>query len=320
MSKRGRWGGAPGEGGGAMYLRQIKVFCAIVEEGSFRRASDLLGLSQPSVSQHIAALEKRHGVKLFKRSGRGVVPTPEGRALYMLGSELLKLSEAIPGTFRDMQTLRSGSLSIGAGHHFVEGILPAVIDDFRAEFPEITLSVRTGTPDVLMGALKDGDIEFALIGNSLGVSHDPDLTVRPLGLEPLVLVVPRTHPWEDREIGPAELKDGAFVHYTDNHPLALLLEDYFLRHQVGAQFGLKVDSISMALQLVALGEYVTIAGKSSVSHALMREKLGTATLEGLSGIRWEMQLVYRHALGLSFAGWEMERRIERMARRFLREV
>lgn len=300
-----------------MYLRQIRVFCSIIEEGSFRRASDLLGLSQPSVSQHIAALEKRHGVKLFRRSGRGVVPTPEGRALYTLGSELLKLSEAIPGTFRDMQTLRSGSLSLGASHHFVEGILPAVIDDFRAAFPEITLSVRTGNPDALIAALKDGDIEFALIGKSL---HDSDLAVRLLGREPLILVVPKMHPWEDREIDPAELKDCPLVRYTDNHPLALLLEDYFLRRQVNAQFGLKVDSVHMALHLVALGEYVTIAGESSISHSLIREKLGTATLEGLNEVRWEMQLVYRRSLGLSFAGWEMERRIERIARRFLSEV
>lgn len=299
-----------------MYLRQIKLFCTIIEEGSFRRAADLLGLSQPSVSQHIAALEKRHGVKLFKRSGRGVVPTPEGRALYTLGSELLKLSEAIPGTFRDMQALRSGSLSIGASHHFVEGILPAVIDDFRSEFPQITLSVKTGNPDMLIEALKNGDIEFALTGKSLGVSHDPDLTVRLLGLESLILVVPKTHPWEDREIDPAELKNCSFVHYTDNHPLALLLEDYFLRHQVRAQFGLKVDSTHTALQLVALGEYVTIAGKSSISDAMTRERLGTAALEGLSGIRWEMQLVYRQSMGLSFAGWEMVRHIEKIAAEF----
>lgn len=303
-----------------MYLRQIKVFCSIIEEGSFRRASDLLDLSQPSVSQHIAALEKRYGVKLFRRSGRGVVPTPEGRALYTLGSELLKLSDAIPGTFRDMQTLRCGSLSLGASHHFVEGILPAVINDFRTDFPEITLSVRTGNPDALIAALKDGAIEFAMIGKSLGVSHDPDLTVRLLGREPLILVVPKMHPWEGREIDPAGMMDCPLVRYTDNHPLALLLEDYFLRRQVNAQFGLKVDSVHTALHLVALGEYVAIVGESSISNALIREKLGTATLEGLNEVRWEMQLVYRRSLGLSFAGWEMERRIERIARRFLREV
>ena len=61
---------------------------------------------------------------------------------------------------------------------------------------------------------------------------------------------------------------------------------------------------------------MTIAGKSSISDAMTRERLGTAALEGLSGIRWEMQLVYRQSMGLSFAGWEMVRRIEKIAAEF----
>ena len=296
-----------------MYLRQIRVFCAIVEEGSFRRASDLLDLSQPSVSQHIAALEKSYNVKLFRRSGRGVALTPEGRALYTLGRELVKLGDSIPDTFREMQALQHGTLSLGASHHVAESILPAVIDDFRASFPQISLSVRTGNPDPLISLLKSGDIELALIGKTLGVSHDSDLTVRTLGQEELVLVVPREHPWEGRPVDPAALREASLLRYTDDHPLALILEDYLLRHQVTADSGLKVDSVHMALRMVALGEYVAIAGRSALLNAFSAERLGTATPEGLEELHWEIQMVYRRSMGLSFAGWEMERRLEKTA-------
>lgn len=296
-----------------MYLKQIRVFCTIVEEGSFRRASDVLELSQPSVSQQIAALEKNYNVKLFERSGRGVVLTPEGRALYTLGRELTKLSDAIPATFRDMQAMQHGSLSIGASHHVAESILPAVIDDFRNAFPHIDLSVRTGNPAVLLSLLKSGVIELAMIGKTMGVSLDPDLTVRTLGLEPLVLVVPKAHPWEGRSIEPSALRESRLLRYTDDHPLALILEDYLLRHQVTEKFGLEVDSVHMALRMVAFGEYVAIVGDSVLSTALGTEKLSTANLEGLEEVRWEIQLIYNRLMGLSFAGWEMERRLEKAA-------
>ncbi len=296
-----------------MHLRQMRVFCAIVEEGSFRRASDLLELSQPSVSQHIAALEKNYNVKLFRRSGRGVILTPEGRALYTLGRELLKLDDSIPATFRDMQALQHGSLSLGASHHVAESILPPVLDDFRASFPQISLSIRTGNPATLLSFLKSGVIELALIGKALGVTHDPDLTVRPLGEEELVLVVPGAHPWEGRPVDPAALREAGLLRYTDDHPLALILEDYLLRHQVTADCGLMVDSVHMALRLVALGEYMAIAGRSALSGAFGSGKLGTAVLKGLDEVPWEIQMVYRRSMGLSFAGWEMERRLEKAA-------
>ena len=296
-----------------MYLRQIKVFCTIVEEGSFRRASDVLGLSQPSVSQHVAALEKNYNVKFFKRSGRGVMLTPEGRALYTLGRELVKLSDSIPLTFRDMQALQHGSLSIGASHHVAESILPEVADDFRTSFPRIDLSIRTGNPATLLSFLKEGTIELIMIGKALGVLNDPDLTVRSLGLEPLVLAVPKAHPWEDRSIDPAALRESFLLRYTDDHPLALILEDYLLRHQVTTDLGFKVDSVHMALRMVEFGEYIAIVGRSALSNTLAHKMLGTAVLEGLHEVRWEMQLVYRRSMGLSFAGWEMLRRLEKTA-------
>ncbi|WP_414631815.1 LysR family transcriptional regulator, partial [Aminobacterium sp. UBA5277] len=59
-----------------MTLNQLRVFCATVEEGSFRRAGEKLFLSQPSVSQYIAALEKNYDVKLFNRRGRSFAVTP----------------------------------------------------------------------------------------------------------------------------------------------------------------------------------------------------------------------------------------------------
>ena len=117
-----------------MNLHQLRIFCTIVEEGSFRQAADRLFLSQPSVSQQVAALERSFEVRLFERRGRSITLTPEGRALHVLASELLRQADEIPSRFSDMRALRSGRLEMGvspfAGHH----ILPGTLASFRREF------------------------------------------------------------------------------------------------------------------------------------------------------------------------------------------
>ena len=118
-----------------MNLHQLRIFCAVVEEGSFRQAAEKLFLSQPSVSQHVASLEKDHSIRLFERKGRTISLTPEGRALYVLASDLLRQADEIPARFRDMQALRSGRLETGvspfAGYYILPRPWPISVPLFR---------------------------------------------------------------------------------------------------------------------------------------------------------------------------------------------
>lgn len=101
-----------GKRGGFVNLERLRVFRTIVEEGSFRRAAERLFLSQPSVSQNIAALEREYDVRLFERKGRTIALTLEGRALHVLASDLLRKADDIPLRFREMQMLKYGKLAI----------------------------------------------------------------------------------------------------------------------------------------------------------------------------------------------------------------
>ena len=92
-----------------MNLNQLRVFCAIVEEGSFRQAGEKTFLSQPSVSQYIAALEKNYDVKLFLRRGRSI-SHPEGRTLYILAQDLFSLLTLFRKSFGKCSFLNTESL------------------------------------------------------------------------------------------------------------------------------------------------------------------------------------------------------------------
>lgn len=77
-------------------IRELEAFACVVDKGSFSRAAESLFLTQPTVSSHVAALEKKLDVRLLVRSGKGVYPSEAGKLLYRYACEILRLrSEAV---------------------------------------------------------------------------------------------------------------------------------------------------------------------------------------------------------------------------------
>ncbi len=137
-----------------MNLERLRVFRTIVEEGSFRRAAERLYLSQPSVSQNIAALEKEYDVRLFERKGRTIALTPEGRALHVLASDLLRKADDIPLRFREMQMLKYGKLTVSATPHALNCLVPEAFCLFREQFPQSPARFNRGTRDTSLARRK----------------------------------------------------------------------------------------------------------------------------------------------------------------------
>ena len=139
-----------------MNLNQLKVFCTVVSEGGFLQASRTLYMSQPAISQHVAALEKAIGVRLFNRRGRNVSLTPEGRTLLVLAREVLEKADGIPERFREMKELRLGKLAAGFEAHPARTLLPPVLKRFRTEFPDIQVTIVTDRQENLLQRLSSG--------------------------------------------------------------------------------------------------------------------------------------------------------------------
>ena len=97
-----------------MNLRQIKVFVAIANKGSFSAGAEAVSLTQSTVSQHIASLEEEVGVPLFDRSGRGVVLTSGGVLFLRHARRVLGESEALLQAMSGFRGLNHAELVIGA--------------------------------------------------------------------------------------------------------------------------------------------------------------------------------------------------------------
>lgn len=301
-----------------MNLHQLRIFCAIVEEGSFRLAAQKLFLSQPSVSQQVAALEKDLGIRLFQRKGRSVSLTPEGRSLHILASDLLHQADSIPARFRDMRSLSSGSLQVGASFLAARRILPEALGRFLRDFPSITIQVTSGTEAGILSGLLEGKTELAIVGRLFPPAQDPSLTCRPLGRDPLILVTGREHPWASgKHALPSEMEGETLIRFSGECPLAAYVDEFLLRNRVRFAGQVEVDEIELAGSLAEAGAGIAITSSLSVRGRIADGRLAAVRLQGLEKLSWEIQCVYSSRRGLSYPGWEMVKRLEAAGRDLL---
>src|SRR5262249_17659060 len=116
-------------------LRQVRAVIAVCEEGSFTRAAVRENATQSGISQHVAAVERALGVKLFERSATGVKPTPAGLRYYKRCVAAVGQLETAGEETRELASRVTGDLRIGLMPTLTPAVLPPALDDFVPRHP-----------------------------------------------------------------------------------------------------------------------------------------------------------------------------------------
>lgn len=172
-------------------LRQFAAFLKVARLGSFARAAEALGLSQPALSQAIAQTEDILGARLFHRTTRSVRLTLEGALLVPHAEAILaSVEDAVSAVRRQGSALRA-RISVGALPTFATEFLADMLRIFRARHPAAQVAVTDGTSEVLYGGVESGQIDLAIASRLRGRDA---VRFRPLLRERFALVLPRDHP------------------------------------------------------------------------------------------------------------------------------
>ncbi|AEG50845.1 transcriptional regulator, LysR family [Sphingobium chlorophenolicum L-1] len=146
-----------------LHTRHLRYFLTIAETGSFTRAADKLGVSQPALSQRIQSLEKQLGFKLFLRSGRNVVVSSAGAALIEPVRGLVAYSQRIERLVRDRSARQPRTLRIGVAIHSDFSERTALLADFFEAYPNQQVSQETGYTIGLYQSLLDCELDAAIL-------------------------------------------------------------------------------------------------------------------------------------------------------------
>ena len=179
-----------------MNLKQLEVFLAVADTGSFSRAAEATFITQPTVSQHISSLEGEFDLKLLDRTGKGVFPTEGGKILLEYARQILSMVKEVPSAMKRFKGLEEAILRMGASNIPGNYVVPVVLDSFLKCYPGVALRILEGDSRETLERLKNGEIEIGIIGSRF---NEEDIDFQPLGHDKIVLVVKGDHPWAKRK-------------------------------------------------------------------------------------------------------------------------
>jgi DNA-binding transcriptional LysR family regulator len=185
---------------------RLKVFRAVAEHLSFRKAGEALYLTQPAVTLQIKALEEELATKLFERSASGVTITEAGKVLLQYAGQMHQLADEAQVRLAALKGETTGELVLGASTTIAQYVLPSLLADFSRIYPAIRLQVFSKNTEDVAEGVANGRFALGLIE---GPPKRRDLRIQPWFDDELLLVVPAGHEWAVLGVIAAEALVGA---------------------------------------------------------------------------------------------------------------
>ncbi len=267
---------------------QLNVFLIAAETLNFTQAASRLHMSQPSVSQHIQALEQHFETPLFIRSGRRIELTDAGAELVPLARGLVSRSIHIEETMRSLEGEVHGHLLVGCSTTPGKYILPNLLAQFHRLHPKVRVSCHVASQEDALQNVCSGDANFALVSSAHLANKD--LELRRFMVDPVVLIAPLGHPWAKRdEIEPEELYQATFILREENSGTQATVKDGL------AAVGVDTDLLKTLLVL----------GNSEAIALAVKEELGLGFVSNIVVDR----LVKGQVATIPIRGVKLEREI-----------
>ena len=294
-----------------MNLKQLEYFSAVAEAKSISLAARNPHVAQPPISRQLALLEDELGVCLFLRTNKGVELTEAGRSLYRQSQNLFQDMRMIVDSVRDINAGMRGLLKIGMIYSNIS-IALQYLKEFRAQYPQVELYVRLGSPGDLLEDLNKGDLHLLFLRSSS--ERGSGLHERILGEDPLELVM-------IRELDPAPDQASVPLEALKGVPMCLLRSDdlwgysnYLIKECQRQGFTpnttFRCYDTPMAMQLVQAGFGVSYLPRSIVET---QPHLGlyTKPIQGISVLSyptlvWSSNLYYASCVKRFLAMFEGE--------------
>lgn len=168
-----------------MELRQLQNFCKVAELGSLTAAARTLDLTQAALSRQLAQLESELQVELFRRTGRGLVPTPAGSRLLEQAHLLLQQLARVPQIVRGASESVRGHIALGLPPSLARTVVVPLVEAFQMQLPEVVMRSVDGLSANLVELVAARKLDCAMVYNTTPTDK---VLLTPLAVESLYLV------------------------------------------------------------------------------------------------------------------------------------
>jgi len=275
-------------------LDQLRILKAIAEQGSFKKAADVLYVTQPAVSLQIQNLEKQLEITIFDRGGRKALLTESGKILLDYCQRILNQCDEACKAVEDLNSLQGGTLVIGASQTTGTYLMPRMIGLFRQQYPEVSVQLQVHSTRRTGWSVANGQIDLGIIGGQLPSELEDLLDIVPYSTDELALVLPAKHNLaKEKELSKEDLYKLNFV-TLDSQSTTRKVVDKLLKDS-----GLDVQRLKIEMELNSL-EAIKNAVQAGLGAAFLpvisiEKELSSGTINKPNisdlGVKRELKLI-----------------------------
>ncbi|OCT13596.1 LysR family transcriptional regulator [Paenibacillus pectinilyticus] len=243
-----------------MEIRQLEYFMTTCEELHFTRAAEKLGITQPTLSHQIKALENELNVRLFDRIGKKTMITEAGMILYQNCHKALGSLANAREQIQELQKVERGTLSIGALPGELNELVSSLLIDFHRNYPNIRIKL-IAHEDVVERVLQN-ELDFAL---SILPVEDDKLVIKPLYREAFYFVTTANHPLSGyQQINLEEVVTTPIVMFPETHRCRQLIDFTCKKEGLELKPFIETTTIDSLFNLVRSGIGATILSNTLI--------------------------------------------------------
>lgn len=250
-----------------MNLFHLRYFIKLAEEQHYTRAAEKLCITQPSLSNAIAQLEKELGVRLFEKDGRTIRLTELGKQFYDCSKESLKTLDSGIETLK-LASRGDGLVRLGILRTLGVSFIPNLIAEFNKANPEqhVVFTIDSSVSQKLVTKLENHiyDIVFAT-----PPERQAQFDCVPVSSQDLVLIVPENHPLADRyTIDLRDTLDYPYVHFKKRSGLRHVIDNLFAKIDAVPNIVYEIDEDQVIAGMVSAGFGIAIVPYMEMLHRL----------------------------------------------------
>jgi DNA-binding transcriptional LysR family regulator len=256
-------------------LTQLRSFYAIARDRSVTRAATRLGLTQPALSLQIKALEAELGEVLFTRQRKQMQLTQAGEILYQHVQTVLAKIEEAKTEVAALQHLLRGHLAIATSDTNCAYILPPVLRQFRAHYPQVRIDIRSRMSSQVLQLVIEHEVDFGIA--TLPMAHR-QVTTETLFHREDVVICPGDHPLRKaKSVSLAQVSPYPLLALSPGSSSRQFLDMAFQRAGVPMQVAMNLGSIEVIKRFVESGLGIAIVPRIAVAAEVQQGRLVAIT-------------------------------------------
>lgn len=270
-------------------IRHLVAFTTVLSAGGFTKAARILNLTQSALSHQIKTLEDQLGVQVFARIGKRIVLTQAGEILLTHATTVLRELADARQAILELQDPGRGRLRISSAGYSCYLLLPRLLQEFKAEYPRVELSVAADYTGEAVQHLLEGILDVAIM-----VAPPPvrGLIVEPLATDELFVIVPAAHPWaKRRRVSWEELATQVLITYNKASQTHQLLLHRLAQEHATPPETMEVREAEAVTEMVKIGLGIAVVPPWVVREDLRRHRLKALTL-GRTGLKRSWAIAY----------------------------